>query len=158
MYCFSVFFSGVAIAGESKIPILFEYQPVTADVASSDSDVLVLDEFRVVGTRIVLSRSLERELDRVLSGRPLSLESRQSMIVPDERLDLPREFYGIEREQFSRSKDRLSLKLQDTFFVNLFGEEVAANFRSGVSFKVRKDVKFVLKPSRRKLVSIRFDW
>ncbi len=158
MYCFSVFFSGVAIAGESKIPILFEYQPATADVASSDSDVLVLDEFRVVGTRIVLSRSLERELDRVLSGRPLSLESRQSMIVPDERLDLPREFYGIEREQFSRSKDRLSLKLQDTFFVNLFGEEVVANFRSGVSFKVRKDVKFVLKPSRRKLVSIRFDW
>lgn len=141
-------------ARESRIPMLFEYS--SSDRVSSDT--VILDSF-VVEDRRLHSLSLPRELVERRGGDDVSLSSGRIFLDTEWRSDLPREFYLTERQIFSRPDNRLALKLDDTFLIDLFGETmVRANFRSGLSFQVRKGVRIILKPSRRRLVSVRFDW
>jgi len=155
-----VFFSTVVMGSESRIPLLYEYQSPVFEHTVSSTDVLILDDFLVIGKRYQISPKVERDLERFLN-RKEAFESKKHRIeiVPDNELTGPLLRDGYTRPPLASPGSSLDLKLRDVFLIDMPGGGVLkAQFRSGLSIQINKNTRFVLRPSRKKLVSIRVDW
>lgn len=158
-----VFVVAVLRGDESRVPRLFEYQSVLPETHPvSGSNVLVLDDMIVVGNRYALSSFIQRDLERFLNKRE-SVElgkKRRIEIVPDGREDMQLLFDAERLTPIRGSVNSgLDLKVRDVFLIDMPGGGVLkAQFRSGISIQMGKNTKFILRPSRKKLVSIRVDW
>ena len=151
-----VFFIHIGFAGgESKILRLYDYNSIIS-VDTSDLDVFHLEDFVVVELKYQTPKSAMRDLERVLEKRSTGSESNRIEIVPDGREDMPRFLLD---ERVIPVHGATGLKLDDFFLIDLPGGGVLrAQFRSGVSMRVNKNMKIILRPSRKKLISVRWDW
>jgi len=141
--------------GENKISRLYDYHSIVS-VDKSDSDIFYLEDFVIVGFKYQASQSAIRDLEIALEKKSTGPESNRIEIVPDGRDDMPR-FLLDERVVPVRGSE--GLKLDDFFLIDLPGGGVLrAQFRSGISMRVNKNMKIILRPSRKKLISFRWDW
>ena len=151
---------GIYLEGsESKIPSLYEYQS-SVEVSIPSSVVLQLDEFTVASKRYHLSLITEREFERFLNKREdLQFKKNRIEIVSDIEL-LPLSFRGdYTHSLYASPGSGMDFKLRDVFLIDMPGGGVLkAQFRSGLSIQINKNTRFILRPSRKKLVSIRVDW
>lgn len=167
MYTLRCFYFGAALSiacttlegAESRIPKLFEYQSVPESSYAPGPDVFRLENFIVVGSRYQFSDKVMRELTRDIEGRTMTMRDRRIEIVPDGREDMSELAFTEHLVPMRGTSDALDLKLQDMFLIDLPGGGVLkAQFKSGLSMRVNRNMKIILRPSRKKLISFRWDW
>jgi len=144
---------------ESRIPKLFEYQSIPESSYTPGPDVFRLEDFIVVGSRYQFPEKVMRELSRDIESKTMTIRNRRVEIVPDGRSDMSELSFREHLVPMRGTSDALDLKLQDTFFIDLPGGGVLkAQFKSGLSMRLNKNMKIILRPSRKKLISFRWDW
>lgn len=146
--------------GESRIPRLYEYHSgLSQSNDASETDVIVLENFLVLGVRYRLPPIIEKGLERALKNTSFPSRIRRFEIIPDDSEDVPSLLTDANVIPMIGTSDRFDLRVQDVFLIDLPGGGVLkARFRSGVSVRVNNHTQIILRPSRKRLVSIRWDW
>jgi hypothetical protein len=145
---------------ESVLPRLYEYNPrFLEEEFASKSGIIELDVFTVFGKRFSSSSSLERALERDLRKGISGTKQSRFEIVPDDGDSIFTVPDGMRIVPIRSPGSNIDLKIMDVFFIDLPGGGVLkAQFKSGLSMHLNKHTKIILRPSRKKLISIRVDW